>query len=94
MKLSEHNIGLVVGAFAGTMHLLWSLIVAFDYAQSLLDWILGLHFLNNPYQVQPFNLTNAIILVVVQTFVNCTQLTGFFQPTYISSRLFHASSCS
>lgn len=64
MKLNEHGTGIVVGAFAGTMHLLWSLIVAFDYAQTLLDWIFGLHFLNNPYQIQPFNLTNAIMLIV------------------------------
>lgn len=64
MKLNEHGTGLVVGAFAGTMHLLWSLIVAFDYAQMWLDWIFGLHFLNNPYQVQPFVLSNAIMLIV------------------------------
>ncbi len=69
MKLVEHNIGLVVGAFAGTMHLLWSLLVAFDYAEAFMDWILGLHFLNNPYQVQPFNLTNALMLVVVTSVI-------------------------
>lgn len=69
MKLNEHGTGIVIGAFAGIWHLLWSLFVAFDYAKTLLDWIFGLHFLNNPYQIQPFILTNAIMLIVVTSVI-------------------------
>ncbi len=63
-KLDEGQIALIVGGFMGFVHLLWALLVAFGLAQLYLDWILGLHFLNNPFVVGTFTLTNAVILVV------------------------------
>lgn len=52
----------------GLMHLLWSLVVAFGFAQGLMDFIFSIHFLNNPYIVNSFDVTLAAILVVV-TFI-------------------------
>lgn len=71
-KLHEHTVGIIVGAFVGLMHLVWSTIVALGFAQGLIDWIFGLHFLENPYVVSSFDMTKAATLVIV------TSLVGYF----------------
>ena len=60
-----HKVGLVVGLFVALIHALWSAFVAVGYAQGFLDFIYGMHFLQNPFIVQPFNLTIAVGLVIV-----------------------------
>lgn len=67
-ELDNNKVGLIVGSFMGLLHLLWALVVAVGVAQVFMDWIYGLHFLNNPFQIQPFNLITAVTLIVV-TFV-------------------------
>lgn len=61
--------GIIVGFFVGFWHFLWSLLVGIGIAQALLDWIYGLHFLNNPFQVSPFNLLTAIFLIIVTSII-------------------------
>lgn len=68
MKLNVQKTALMFGTFAGLMHTIWSLMVFFGFAQAYLDWIIGLHFLVNPFTVSAFNLTTAVTLVVA-TFV-------------------------
>lgn len=65
MKLDVKKTALAVGAFAGVMHVFWSLLVALGWAKAYLDLMFGLHFLSNPLRVSPFNLTTALILVAV-----------------------------
>ncbi len=65
MKLDPQKTGLVLGSFFGVMHLLWSLMVALGFAQNYMDWIFSLHFLDNPFSVNAFDLITAIILLVV-----------------------------
>lgn len=67
-KFDEKATGLVVGVFTGGMHLLWSLVVAFGLAQVFMDWIYGLHFMNNPFVITPFSFGQMVFLVIV-TFV-------------------------
>lgn len=67
MKLNPHKTGLALGAFAGLIHLLWAIFVALGFAQTLIGFILSIHFLNNPYQVQSFDPITALILIVVTT---------------------------
>lgn len=69
MKFDEQKVAMITGLLVGGMHLVWALIVASGLAQLLLDFIYGLHFLNNPFTVNPFDLTNAIILVIFTTVV-------------------------
>lgn len=69
MKLNPSKIALVVGAFAGLGHTVWGLLVALNLATPLLDWIFGLHFLNNPYSVQTFDPVKWITLIVVTSIV-------------------------
>ena len=64
-KLSEHQTGLVLGAFFGLMHLVWAFVVSLGFAQTWLDFILGLHFLENPFVVSAFDMQKAVMLVAV-----------------------------
>lgn len=71
-KLNPNKAGLVIGSFLGLWHFIWSFLVAAGLAQALLDWIYHLHFLNNPFHVADFNISTAILLVVV------TSVFGYF----------------
>ena len=64
-KLSEHQTGLVLGAFFGLMHAVWALVVFLGFAQTWLDFVLGLHFLENPFVVSSFDMQKAVMLVAV-----------------------------
>ncbi|MBI5152874.1 MAG: hypothetical protein HZA36_00200 [Parcubacteria group bacterium] len=68
-QINTHKLGLVVGGFAGIVHLLWSLFVALGWAGPLLGFILGLHFMSHPYMILPFNLLTAVGLIVVASCV-------------------------
>ncbi len=63
-KLDVGTVAFVVGLFTGGIHLLWSLMVMLGWGQTYLDWIFGLHFLNNPFTVAAFNMSSAVVLVV------------------------------
>lgn len=64
MKLVSHKVGLVVGAFFGIVHAAWAALVAFGFAQPLMNWIYSVHFLNNPFLVEPFDIGAAVTLVI------------------------------
>ncbi len=65
MKFSAHTTGLVSALVLGIWHAIWSLLVALGWAKPLLDFVLGLHFIQFPYAMAPFNLGTAAMLVVV-----------------------------
>ena len=69
MKLNQHTTGLTLGAFAGVVHIFWSLLVALGLAQPLTDWIYWLHFVNNPLRIRQFEITTSIMLVVITSLV-------------------------
>ena len=62
---NKNQLGITVGIFAALLHLLWAILVAAGIAQTSLDWIFPMHFINSIYTVAPFNFTNTIILVVL-----------------------------
>lgn len=64
-KLSEHQAGIAFGAFFGLVHAAWALVVSLGFAQPWLDFMLGLHFLENTFVVSAFDLQKAVILVMV-----------------------------
>ena len=67
-ELNKNKVSLATGGFLGLVHALWSILVALGFAQPLLNFIYSLHFLNNPFSVSSFDLSKALLLVVV-TFI-------------------------
>jgi len=67
-KVKESKAALIFGTFVALMHLIWSIMVFLGLAQPYLNFILGLHFLNNPYTVSAFSLSTALMLIAF-TFV-------------------------
>lgn len=64
MKLDQRRLALSLGFFAGLVHIGWSILVALGFAQTLLDRIYALHFLNNPFNVMSFDLSTAAMLTI------------------------------
>ncbi len=65
MKLNPSKVALTVGVLLGGWHLVWSVLVALGLAQGLLDFIFSMHMIANPYQVTGFDITKALMLVVI-----------------------------
>lgn len=68
-RINPNKAGMALGAFAGLVHLLWSLLVAMGLAQPLLNWILKIHMIESISSVGTFSLGTAVTLVVTTTIV-------------------------
>ncbi len=64
-KLNKNQVGLTLGIFGAVAHFAWSILVLSGFAKVLLDWILGLHFLNISYTMQSFSFVKMILLMIV-----------------------------
>lgn len=69
MKFKENSLAMTFGIVLGLWHAFWSLLVLLGFAQGILDFIYGIHFLNNPFTVYSFNLGTALTLVVFTSVV-------------------------
>lgn len=69
-KMDAKKVGLVFGCFLALFHLVWSIAILITQSgvQWFMDWILGLHRIALGFQILPFHLMSAVLLVVV-TFV-------------------------
>lgn len=67
--INPNKTGMALGAFAGLVHLLWSVLVATNLAQVWIDWIFRLHMVESQFQVGEFSLGTAVTLVVVTAIV-------------------------
>lgn len=63
MKISPIRTGAVFGLFLALFHAAWAGLVAAGVAQKFMDFIFWAHFIAPPYQIQPFEITRAAILV-------------------------------
>jgi len=66
--MNSHKVGLVLGSFVAFIHLIWSILVGFGWAQGLLNFIYNLHSLSNPLTVLPFDFGRSVGLIIV-TFI-------------------------
>ena len=57
--------GITFGALLGISHLSWVLLVAFGWAQPLMDFVFWMHFVRPVYVIQPFSLSAAVVLIIV-----------------------------
>ena len=65
MKFDAKIVGLYTGLLFAIWHAIWALLVLFGWANPLLNFVFGLHFLTNPFVIKPFSLTNALMLIVL-----------------------------
>lgn len=69
MTINKHTVGLVGGAFFGLAHVAWSLLVWLGLAQSLINRVFELHFIQPPFTVGQFSLSVAVVLIVIASLV-------------------------
>ena len=72
MKLNPSKVALTAGFVLSGWHVVWLLLIVLGFAQPLLDFIFWAHHLNNPYTVASFEITRAILLVVITFAVGYT----------------------
>ena len=63
-QLNKNRLGLAVGYFAALMHLILAILVAISIANSVLGWILPLHFLALDVTFTSFSILTAIELII------------------------------
>ncbi len=78
------KVGLALGLLFALGHAIWALLVAIipKGMQKFCDWILGISMVKMTFTIQPFALTNAILLVIV-TFV-CGYVFGWVFSAILS----------
>jgi hypothetical protein len=67
---------LTFGAFVGALHLVWSLFVAFGWAQPLADFVSWAHMISATFIVDEFTITAALTLVILSSIVG--YVAGYF----------------
>ena len=67
--LRPNQVGLVLGGFVGLLHLVWSVLVALNWAQPLVNFIFRLHMIEPAHAVLPFSFGSAIGLVILTAVV-------------------------
>jgi hypothetical protein len=68
-RINKNRAGIVVGSLTGLWHLTWSLLVAFGVAQTFINWVFRLHFIQPPYTITAFNVVTAVTLIVVTSVI-------------------------
>jgi len=63
-KINANKLGMTLGVFVAVWHLIWAVLVGVGVAQSMLDWVLPLHFVGLAVPLISFSWLNALILVI------------------------------
>lgn len=63
-KMNANKLGLVLGTFFASLHLVWILLVASGFAKQFMDYALSLHFISDVYSIGAFNFVTAGMLLV------------------------------
>lgn len=65
------KVAFTVGTFIGGWHVVWSALIAFGFAQTLINFVLWMHMINVPYVVKAFDFYASVTLVLVTWFFGC-----------------------
>ena len=64
-RINVMRASLVLGAVLGGWHLCWLALVAIGWAQPVINFIFWVHFLKPVYFVEAFDISRAIVLILV-----------------------------
>ena len=64
-RISPIKSGTAVGAVVSLWHLMWVTLVGLGWAKPVLDFVLGLHFIDLQYSLQPYAATTAAALLLI-----------------------------
>ncbi|MEK7101540.1 MAG: hypothetical protein AAB882_00095 [Patescibacteria group bacterium] len=67
--LNPAKTGLALGKLVGGVHLMWSIFIALGWAQALVNFSQWAHMVSVPVVVGAFDLSAAITVVLVATFI-------------------------
>lgn len=67
--LNPHKTGLAVGKLLGGLHIIWSILVALNWAQALVNFSMWAHMVNVPIVVEPFSLAAAVTVIIIATII-------------------------
>jgi hypothetical protein len=76
-NIHPNRAGLILAMMAGGIHAIWSLIVAMGWGQALINFILWVHFIKPVYEIEPFNIVTALLLVLVTASIGYAVGNGF-----------------
>lgn len=61
--------GLAVGTLMGGLHIVWSLLILFGWAQGLVNFSMWAHMVSVPFAVKAFDFSAAVMVVVVAAII-------------------------
>jgi hypothetical protein len=65
-KLDEKHVALTLGSLFAAVSAVWAGIVYAGYGQTLLTWMIGVHFVQTQAIVVPFDITTTIVLILAK----------------------------
>ena len=77
--VNRHKLGIVLASFMGISHFLWAWLVLTGMAQTVINWIFRVHFIDPTYRIMSFDLGIAMTLVVLTSALG--YLTGWILAT-------------
>jgi len=74
--ISPSKTALTFGILLGGFHFMWAILIAFGWAQAIMDFIFWAHMISLPFVVKPFDATATVTLIIVTSIIGA--IFGYF----------------